>query len=79
MAAASTLVPPRLRASGLAILTTATGLARLLASVLFGVTWNLWGIELALALFAAALTVVLLLTARTWTGLQVGVIPEPAT
>lgn len=70
MAAASTFLPERLRASGLAILTTATGLARLFASVMFGAVWDGWGIEAALGLFAAGLAAVLLLTARTWFRLE---------
>ena len=72
MAAASALVPASLRASGLAILTTATGLSRLCASVMFGAAWDRWGIEFALALFAAGLAVVVLLTARIWTSLHTG-------
>ena len=70
MAAASALLPERLRASGLAILTTATGLARLVASVIFGAIWNWWSIELAFGLFAAGLTIVLVLTSRIWFRLE---------
>ena len=66
MALASGLVPERLRATGLAVLATAIGLARLLASLGFGVAWDRWGLEPALGGFALALTVVLALTARTW-------------
>lgn len=70
MAAASTCVPERLRASGLAIVATATGVCRLLAAVLFGAAWTGWGIEAALAVFAAAQAVVLVVTARTWLRLE---------
>jgi MFS family permease len=70
MALASPLLPPPLRASGLAILTTATGLARLVASIVFGAVWNAWSIEVALGLYAAALGGVLLLTAPVWFRLE---------
>ena len=68
MAAASSLLPDRLRASGLAMLTTATGLARLTASIVFGAVWNAWSIEVAFGVYAVGLCVVLLLTARLWIG-----------
>ena len=48
MAAASAYLPAQLRASGFAIVTTASGLARLASSLLFGAVWNGWGIETAL-------------------------------
>lgn len=70
MAAASSLLPAHRLASGLAILTTATGLARLLASVLFGAAWQGGGIEFALALFAGGLALAALVTAPTWLRLQ---------
>ena len=66
MAVASAFVPAALRATGLAIVTTATGLARLVASVVFGALWGGFNIEFALFAFAAALAVTALLTARTW-------------
>lgn len=66
MALASGLVPERLRATGLAVLATAIGLARLLASLGFGVAWDRWGLEAALGGFSLALTVALAFTARTW-------------
>jgi MFS family permease len=69
MAAASAFVPPAQRATGLALLGTATGLARLLASVLFGAVWQWRGIEFALALFTAGLVVAVIATARTWAAL----------
>jgi MFS family permease len=55
MALASGLVPEEVRGSGLALLRTATSGARLIASVLFGALWTLWGIDAALACFAALL------------------------
>ena len=70
MAAASTFLPEHLRASGFAIITTATGLARLLASVAFGALWEGWSIEIAFGLYASALAVVVLLTAPTWFRLE---------
>ena len=59
-ALASALLPDRLRASGLALLVTATSLAKLASSLAFGLAWTLGGLELAATAFAAALTVALL-------------------
>ena len=71
MAAASALLPAPQRAGGLAWVGTATGLARLLASVLFGAAWGTFGMEAAFALFAAGLAGAMALTARTWLRLEV--------
>jgi MFS family permease len=66
MAAVSGWLPAPVRASGFAIVTTATGLSRLTGSALFGLLWQTWGLSTAVAAFAAALTAALILTARTW-------------
>ena len=66
MAAASGLLPAQLRATGLAMAATATGVSRLLASLMFGALWSWRGIEFALALFAGGLALAMLLTARVW-------------
>ena len=55
MAFASGRLPPDRRGSGLALLTTATSLARLLASVLFGVLWTRYGVETAVPVFLIGL------------------------
>jgi MFS family permease len=55
MALGSAVIPEEVRGSGLALLRTATSAARLLASLLFGALWTLWGIDAALACFAALL------------------------
>jgi MFS family permease len=55
MAMGSAVVPDELRGSGLALLGTATSVARLVASLLFGALWTLWGIHAAVATFAVAL------------------------
>ncbi len=70
MAAVSAWLPPAVRASGFAIITTCTGLARLVGSLLFGVLWHAVGLPQAVAIFAAALLAALLLTARTWFRLE---------
>ncbi len=70
MAAVSAWLPEALRASGFAIITTTSGLSRLAGSALFGVVWSVWGLSTAVAVFAAALAVALLATARTWMGLE---------
>ncbi len=60
MALASAFVPPALRGSGLGIVATSNGVARLLASLMFGALWNARGMPFALAVFAAGLAVALL-------------------
>lgn len=63
MALASSMIPPGLRGSGLALVVTATSLARLLASIVFGALWTFAGIETALAVFAVGLVLTLPLAA----------------
>ncbi len=63
MALGSAVIPEEVRASGLALLRTATSLARLVASIAFGALWTVWGIETAIACFAAALAVATALAA----------------
>lgn len=55
MALVSSTVPAEVRASGLAVLVTATSLARLLASVAFGAIWTAYGAETAVAAFVVGL------------------------
>jgi MFS family permease len=62
MALASPNLPENLRTSGLALLTTATSLTRLVASVLFGALWTWWGIEPAVAVYLGGMVVALLVT-----------------
>jgi MFS family permease len=52
---ASGLLRPERRGTGLALLTTSTGLARLLSSVMFGFVWVAAGREQAVAVFAVIL------------------------
>ncbi len=56
-ALASSLVPDELRGTGLGLLSTATGLARLVASIVFGLTWTVWGLQVSLAIFLLGLVV----------------------
>ena len=63
MALASALLPAELRGSGLALLVTATSVARLLASILFGAIWTGVGVQVALAAFAAGLMAALSIAA----------------
>lgn len=62
-AIASAILPDGLRASGLALLVTATSLAKLVSSVAFGLVWTLGGLELAAAAFTATLAVALVAAA----------------
>jgi MFS family permease len=55
MAMGSAVVPPVLRTSGLALLTTAVGLGKLASALLFGWIWQTHGSSVAVACFAAGL------------------------
>jgi MFS family permease len=63
MALGSAVVPDHVRTSGLALLSTATSSARLVASLAFGALWTVWGIHAAIATFAVALLAAMLLAA----------------
>ena len=63
MALASTVLPPALRASGLALVLTFTSLARLVASIAFGVLWTAFGLETAVLAFAVGLVMAMALAA----------------
>jgi MFS family permease len=65
MALASRMLPADLRTTGLALLTTGTGSARLLASACYGTVWSWYGAERALMVFVSGLVVVLWLARRT--------------
>ena len=56
-ALASAMLPEQWRTTGLAIMTTGTGLARLLASIGYGALWTYLGPGQALALFLVALSI----------------------
>ena len=60
-AIASAVLPERLRASGLALLVTATSLAKFASSLAFGLVWTLGGLEAAALAFSGALVVALVL------------------
>jgi len=55
-------LPVTLRGSGLALLSTATSVARLGASVGFGWLWTVWGRETATTSFGVALLIGLALS-----------------
>jgi MFS family permease len=57
MAVASTVSPTRTRTTGLAVLTSATALARFVSSVVFGAVWWQWGWQPALGLFLLGLVI----------------------
>ena len=63
MALASSTVPEHLRGSGLALLVTATSLAKLVASIAFGALWTAFDARTAVISFAVALAVTLCLAA----------------
>jgi MFS family permease len=57
MALAGELLPDKLRGSGMAMITTATSLARLVSAVLFGLLWTVLSVQTALIVFAIGLLV----------------------
>jgi MFS family permease len=63
MALASALLPPGIRGTGLAVLVTATSLARLVSAVAFGALWTWAGADVAVAAFAGGLVLALALAA----------------
>ncbi|MBN1527622.1 MAG: MFS transporter [Thermoleophilaceae bacterium] len=68
MALGSALSPPALRGTSLALLGTATSVARLLASVIFGALWVTIGLEAAIACFGAILVAALAVSVLTLAG-----------
>ena len=60
-ALASAMLPEQWRTTGLAIMTTGTGLARLLASLGYGALWTYLGPNLALSIFLLGLSLTVLL------------------
>jgi MFS family permease len=62
-ALAGALLPDKLQASGIGILTTVVSLGQLVSSVAFGALWFSLGLEKAVLIFAAALLLALLVTA----------------
>jgi MFS family permease len=65
-ALASDMVPVESRTTGLAVLTTSTTLARLLASIVFGAVWTRFGAERAILVFFVSLIIVTTAVAMTW-------------
>jgi MFS family permease len=61
MALGSAVLPEAVRTTGLAVLTTATALARLGASLVFGMVWMRFGITLALSIFLVGLAIAIAL------------------
>ena len=64
MAAASELLGPRARATGLAVVATGTAIGRFGASLLFGLVWTRYGPETAFTWFAVAMPVAVLVSWR---------------
>jgi MFS family permease len=65
MAFASSMLPGEIRTSGLAVLTAATGLGSLAASLVFGAAWTILGPEVAVTIFLAGLLLAVLLSVFT--------------
>ena len=63
MALAGESLPEELRGSGMALIMTATSLARLASSVLFGLLWTVLDVQTALTVFAAGLAVAVVVAA----------------
>ena len=62
MSLASARLPEQQRATGMALVTTATSLARLAASVLFGWLWTWQGVEVAVVTFGCGLVAAIIMT-----------------
>jgi MFS family permease len=75
MALASATLPPSLRGSGLALIVTSTSIGRLSASILFGIIWTWYDVETAIIVFAAGLSVAIILAGAA---LRLAPEPEPA-
>ena len=78
MALGSAILPAALRSSGLALLSTATSLARLLSSVLFGTLWTWLSMESALLLFGVGLLAAVLFAAPVLIPLERGIRSQQA-
>lgn len=65
MASASAVIPADRRTSGLAVITTSIGLAKLLSSVVFGWLWQSAGLQYAVTAFMGAL-LLFLFAAAAW-------------
>jgi len=66
MALGSAVLPESVRTTGLAVLTTATALARLASSVVFGAIWMRFGVKPAVTIFMAGLAIAIVLALMTW-------------
>jgi hypothetical protein len=64
IALAASVIPNQLRSTGIGLLTTVIGLAKLVSSVFFGAVWSWTTLEIALAVYAAATFLVLLIATR---------------
>ena len=66
MALGSAVLPESIRTTGLAVLTTATALARLASSLAFGIVWMRFGVRPAVGLFMGGLAIAIVLAIATW-------------
>ena len=73
-ALASATLEEQVRGSGLAVVTTATNLARFVASVGFGALWTWAGLDTAVIVSGIALVTAILVTAAVLVATR----PEPA-
>jgi MFS family permease len=65
MALGSALVPEQLRTSGLAILTNVLAVARFAGSVLFGLFWTSFGLQLAVVIYLLGMTIAVCMVTAT--------------
>jgi MFS family permease len=68
MATAAPLLDPERQATGMAVITSATAIARFASSVLFGAAWLAWGWQTAVAVFGIALVVCIPMGSRVVVG-----------
>jgi hypothetical protein len=66
MALGSAVLPDAVRTTGLAVLTTATAVARLGASVVFGMVWMRFGVKPAVSIYLVGLAIAIALALVAW-------------
>lgn len=68
MATAAPMLDPERQATGMAVITSTTAIARFASSVLFGAAWLAWGWQTAVAVFGVALLVFIPIGGRVVAG-----------
>ena len=70
MATAAPMIDADRQATGMAVITSTTALARFASSVMFGAVWLAWGWQAAVVVFMVGLAVLIPVTSRSVAGLD---------